>query len=92
MKLRALNFELSITKVNTPDGIKHSLLDKLEANAMKGLEGAKIELEVKRRLLELKDEHKRNESEVKGMENAIEIEQKTIYNWQTQLDVIRANR
>ena len=88
MKLRAFGIELTIQKSNTPESVKAHLLSKLEANALMGLEGARIELAVKRELLAKKEEHGRNESEIKGMENAVEIEQKTIYNYQTQLDVM----
>lgn len=92
MTLRAFGIELTIQKRNSPEAIKANLLNKLEANAMLGLEGARIELAVKKELLKKKDKHNRIESEITGMENAVEIEQKTIWNYQTQLSVINKQR
>ena len=88
MTLKAFGIELTIQKTNTPESIKADLLSKLKTNALMGIEGARIELAVKKALLEKKEQHGRTESEITGMENAVEIGQKTIWNYQTQLAAI----
>lgn len=82
-------FNYEITKILPPDQeLKRDLLLKAEQNAKRGLVQAKLELRHHTLLLDQAEANKRTEAEIKGYKDAIERDEKSINNWQTQLTAI----
>ena len=88
MKLRALNIEI-LFGVNK-ETIRRKKIHTYEKSATEALIGAEMTLELQRYLLTLKDAHNRTEDEIKGIETAIENEEKSVNNWTAQLEVIKS--
>ena len=86
-------FNIEIRKA-LPDQeqIKRDILEKVEQNAKAGLVHAKLELRHHELLLEQAPELNRTEAEIKGYQDAIERDHKTINNFNTQLKAINYER
>jgi hypothetical protein len=86
-------FNIEIRKVLPADQeMKRGYLEKAEQNAKLGLIQANLELTHHELLLEQAPKLNRTEAEIKGYEDAIERDHKTINNFQTQLKAISYER
>lgn len=96
--MRIFNYE--IHKVNHESSIKDAILNKAEQNATAGLVQANLELRLHNLLLEqlniklpVNEEKKVElEREIRLTKEAIERDEKSINNWQTQLRAINYER
>jgi hypothetical protein len=89
--MKIFNYELR--KVLPQDAqIKRDILEKAEQNAKAGLIHAQIELRHHQILLEEAPKLNRTEAEIKGYQDAVERDKKSINNWATQLRAINYER
>jgi hypothetical protein len=72
--------------------IKKDYLDGAEYNAIRGIIQGELELKHHTILLEEAPDLNRTEQEIKGYKEAIERDNKTINNWQSQLRAIEYER
>lgn len=86
-------FNYEIRKVlPTDQELKYGILEQAEQNAKRGLIQAELELTHHQMLLEQAPELNRTEAEIEGYKSAIDRDQKSINNWQTQLRAIHHER
>ena len=90
--MKIFNYEVIIQKVNTDEELKRVILDKAEQNAKSGLVQAQLELRTHTLMLEGAEANNRTEAEIKGYTDAIERDEKSINNWETQLTAIKYER
>jgi hypothetical protein len=90
--MNIFNYEVIIKKVNTDEELKRVILDKAEQNAKAGLIQAQLELRTHTLMLEGAEDNNRTEAEIKGYTDAIERDEKSINNWETQLTAIKYER
>lgn len=83
MKIRALNYELSLGRID----YKQQFLQETKELASKLLEKSKFNLEHQNNLLQYTN--KLNEHQIKGIENAIKQAEVDILNYESQLEVIK---
>jgi len=89
--MRIFNYE--IRKVLPEDAeIKHGILEQAEQNAKAGLVHAQLELRHHTILLEEAPSLGRTEAEIKGYQDAVERDKKSINNWETQIKAINYER
>jgi hypothetical protein len=89
--MKIFNFEIKRVE-DKEQVIKHLHLDKLEANALMGLTQARVDLSLHKLLLQQSEKVKRTKAEIKGYTDAIERDEKTINNFETQLIAIQHER
>jgi hypothetical protein len=86
-------FNIEIRKVLPElEEIRFKHLEAVEKNAIRGLVQAKLELRHHELLLKQAPDLNRTEAEIKGYEDAVERDKKTINNFQTQLKAIAYER
>ncbi len=86
--MKILNYEIRKVLPEKAE-IKHGILEQSEQNAIRGVIQAELELKHHELLLEEAPGLDRTEEEVKGYEQAIERDKKTINNWATQIRAIK---
>lgn len=89
--MKIFTYEIRAVQDNEAE-IKRQVLDGAENNALRGLVQAKLELTHHKLLLEQAPELNRTEQEIKGYEEAIERDKKSINNWENQLRAIKHER
>lgn len=89
--MRAFGYEIRKLPPSD-DEMKQIFLDNAEQNAQRGLIQAQLELTHHTILLKEAPDLHRMEEEIKGYQDAIERDKKSINNWNTQLKAIKHER
>lgn len=90
--MRIFNYEIKKISPTLLEDIRKQVLDKVELNAKNGLVTAELELRVHRQLLQDAEQVGRTEAEIKGYQEAIERDQKSINFWENQLKAVSKER
>ena len=84
------NFEISIGRKTDKEYIRHKKMKDYKKTATESLIAAEMTLELQKAMQSKQEDHNLNEAERKGLQDSIDTEQKSVYNWITQLEVINS--